>query len=160
MLQSAVTEQAIAKVYSVDSSASLSNEDLYRKQESMNNCERKVVGNQIFVGPLPKNTSIKDLENIFLSYGKLTHCELKEGMHLAYGFIEFQDRRDAEKAIRQENGRGFMGTRIVVQWSKDTRRGIEIIEDEVTDTLEGDPIHGHHPNITVPINTVIELVNY
>ena len=35
--------------------------------------------------------------------GKLTHCELKEGMHLYYGFIEFEDRKDAEKAIRLEN---------------------------------------------------------
>ena len=42
MLQSAVTEQAIAKACNVDDSTSLSNEELYRKQESMSNSERKV----------------------------------------------------------------------------------------------------------------------
>jgi len=34
VLQRAVTEQAIAKAYSVDSSASFSNENLYRKQRA------------------------------------------------------------------------------------------------------------------------------
>jgi len=107
VLQTAVTEKAIVKSCSVNNSSTL-----------FNRGERKVVGNQIFVGRLPKTTSIKDLENIFLSYGKLTHCELKQGMHLAYGFIEFEDKKDAEKAICQENGRDFMGTRIAVEWSK------------------------------------------
>ena len=40
---------------------------------------------------------------------------MKQGMQLAYGFVEFKNRRDAEDAICQENGREFMGTRIVVE---------------------------------------------
>ncbi|XP_065887689.1 probable splicing factor, arginine/serine-rich 6 [Dysidea avara] len=77
-----------------------------------------MVDNQIFVGRLPKHTRNRDLEDIFFPYGKLTRCEVKQGMRLAYGFVEFEDRRDAEDAIRQENGREFMGTRIVVEWSR------------------------------------------
>jgi len=34
---------------------------------------------------------------------------------------------------------------------RDTRTRMEIIKDEVTDTLESDPIHGRHPNMTVPV---------
>ena len=39
-------------------------------------------------------------------------------MWLAYGFVEFEDRRDSEEAMHQETGRDFMDTRIVVEWSK------------------------------------------
>jgi len=39
-------------------------------------------------------------------------------MYLAYGFVEFEDRRSAEDAMHQENGRKFMGARTVVEWSK------------------------------------------
>ena len=45
---------------------------------------------------------------------KLTYYELKEEMHLAYGFIEFEDRRDSEEAVRRE----MAGTSLVVEWSK------------------------------------------
>ena len=48
---------------------------------------------QIFLGRLPKHSSNRDLENIFLPYRKMTHCELKQGMYLAYGFVEFEDIR-------------------------------------------------------------------
>ena len=77
-----------------------------------------MVDNQIFVGRLLKHICSRDLEDIFFPYGKLTRCEVKQGIRLAYGFVEFENRRDAEDAIHLENGREIMGTRVVVEWSR------------------------------------------
>lgn len=38
-----------------------------------------------------------------------------------YGFVEFEDRRDAEDALRATDGMRFCGTRIIVEWAKGTR---------------------------------------
>ena len=77
-----------------------------------------MVDNQVFVGWLPKHICSRDLEDIFFLYGKLTLCEVKQGIRLAYGFVEFENRRDAEDAICLENGREIIGTKIVVEWSR------------------------------------------
>jgi len=39
-------------------------------------------------------------------------------MYLTYGFVEFEDKRNAEDAIHEEKSREFMGARIAVEWSK------------------------------------------
>ena len=79
---------------------------------------KKVVDNQIFVGRLLKHICSRGLEDIFFPYGKLTCCKVKQGIRLAFGFVEFENRRDAEDAICLENGREIMGTRIVMEWSR------------------------------------------
>ena len=111
-------EQVPMKVYRVSNSNS--QQDLSREQIGHVRClpGKKMVDNQIFVGRLPKHICSRDLEDIFFPYGKLTRCEVKQGIRLAYGFVEFENRRDAEDAIRLENGREIMGTRIVVEWSR------------------------------------------
>ena len=89
-----------------------SQQDLSREQIGRVRClpGKKMVDNQIFVGRLPKHICSRGLEDIFFPYGKLTRCKVKQGIRLAYGFVEFENRRDAEDAIRLENGREIMGT--------------------------------------------------
>jgi len=98
----------------------------------------------------------------------MTRCELKQGLHLANGFAEFEDKRNA---IHQENGRKFMVARIAVEWSKgyknknEDRVGmtdmaavimIKIVEDEMTDTIE-DLFYSYHPDISVGVLEKIDL---
>lgn len=74
--------------------------------------------NELFLGGLNKDTRRQDLEDIFSKYGKLTRCDIKyvngildfilnkfffgliffiEGYAgTAYGFVGFEDERDAE----------------------------------------------------------------
>jgi len=41
---------------------------------------------------------------------------------MAYGFIDFEDKRDAEDALRYEHGRNVCGSKIIVEWAKGTPR--------------------------------------
>eukprot|EP00112_Aurelia_sp_Birch-Aquarium-sp1_P016689 Seg3809.2 transcript_id=Seg3809.2/GoldUCD/mRNA.D3Y31 product="Serine/arginine-rich splicing factor 6" protein_id=Seg3809.2/GoldUCD/D3Y31 len=69
---------------------------------------------QLFVGSLSRDTTERDLENVFYKHGKLMRCDLKRG----FGFVEYESPKDAEEAIRTENGRRLLGSRIVVEWAK------------------------------------------
>jgi len=60
----------------------------------------------------------RDLEDTFTKFGKLTRCEIKG----TYGFITYEDERDAEEAIKECNGKEVSGIRITVDWSKDSGR--------------------------------------
>ena len=72
----------------------------------------------LFIGRLSKNTRVKDLEDVFETYGRMTRCEIKYGAEMAYGFVDFEDRRDAEDALRYENGRSICGASVIVEWAK------------------------------------------
>ena len=72
----------------------------------------------LFVGRLPSDTRHRDLESLFSKYGRLTRCDIKRG----YAFIEYEDQRDADDALRAVDGVRFLGERIVVEWAKGGRR--------------------------------------
>lgn len=85
---------------------------------------------QLFVGRLNRNTRTRDLEEVFETYGRLTRCDIKYGGgEMAYGFIDFEDRRDAQDAMRYENGRTVCGSSIIVEWAKGPRRGGDDMRD-------------------------------
>lgn len=71
----------------------------------------------IFVGQLPRNTIPRDLEDIFKRYGTITWYDLKKGHKKRYGFVRYEDTRNAEVAINKENGREMRGSIIVVEWA-------------------------------------------
>uniref|UniRef100_T1IXV5 CCHC-type domain-containing protein n=1 Tax=Strigamia maritima TaxID=126957 RepID=T1IXV5_STRMM len=95
---------------------------------------------QLFIGRLSKDTRVRDLEEIFERYGRLLRCDIKYGGDLllfctcsnfkriflffptgtgmAYAFVDYDDRRDAEDAIKYENGREVRGQSIVVEWAR------------------------------------------
>ncbi|XP_071831934.1 uncharacterized protein [Apostichopus japonicus] len=45
------------------------------------------------------------------------------GTGTAYAFVDYDDKRDAEDAIRRENNREVEGQRIVVEWAHGPKRG-------------------------------------
>ncbi|XP_013773353.1 probable splicing factor, arginine/serine-rich 6 isoform X1 [Limulus polyphemus] len=73
---------------------------------------------QLFVGRLPLDVRERDIERIFEKYGKLLRCDVKYGTGMAYAFVDYDDRRDAEDAIRYENGREMRGQSMVVEWAR------------------------------------------
>ncbi|OQV23801.1 hypothetical protein BV898_02526 [Hypsibius exemplaris] len=76
-------------------------------------------GYGLFIGRIPKNIRVRELEDIFSRYGPLTRCDVKySGTGSAFAFVDYEDRRDAEDAVRKENGRELNNYNIVVEWAK------------------------------------------
>ena len=69
---------------------------------------------ELFIGNLNPDARMRDLENCFGRYGKIVRSDLKR----TFAFIQFQDRRDAEEAIRKENNRKLLGSMMTVEWAK------------------------------------------
>lgn len=68
-----------------------------------------MVGSRVYVGGLPYGTRERDLEKFFKGYGRTRDILIKNG----YGFVEFEDYRDADDAVYELNGKELMGERSV-----------------------------------------------
>lgn len=66
---------------------------------------------RIYVGHLSPHTRDRDLDRAFSRYGRIEKIDVRMG----FAFIEYEDRRDAEDAIAEMDGREFDGARVVVQ---------------------------------------------
>jgi len=86
---------------------------------------------QLFIGRLPIDIRERDVEQVFEKYGRMLRCDVKYGMYggstgrrgagrtgMAYAFVDYDDRRDAEDAIKYENGKEMRGQSIVVEWAR------------------------------------------
>ena len=71
---------------------------------------------QVFVAKLASNIREKDLDYEFRRFGNIKNIQLKRG----YAFVEFEDYKDAEDAIKDMDGRKLEGQRIVVQHACNT----------------------------------------
>jgi arginine/serine-rich splicing factor 7 len=72
---------------------------------------------RIYVGGLSPKTSPRTLKILFARYGHLQEVDLKS----AYAFIEFEDYRDAEDALRDMNRRTVDGEVISVEYASRRR---------------------------------------
>ncbi len=89
---------------------------------------------QIFVAKLPSGIREKDLEYEFRRYGTIKNIQLKRG----YAFIEYEDYKDAEDAIKEMDGKRLEGQRIVVQQASNTIINFKWEEKEIgIETLIG-----------------------
>jgi len=75
----------------------------------------------LFVGRLSTSIRTKDLEDFFSRYGKLKRCDLKG----RFAFVTFEDERDAEDAVKESHGKELDGSRINVEWSRESGRRAE-----------------------------------
>lgn len=66
-----------------------------------------MVGSRVYVGGLPYGCRERDLERFFKGYGRIRDVLLKNG----YGFVEFEDYRDADDAVYEMNGKELLGER-------------------------------------------------
>lgn len=56
---------------------------------------------RIYIGNLPMDVTEKDMDDVFYKFGRIVDIDLKTPARPpAFGFITFQDARDAEEAVR------------------------------------------------------------
>lgn len=72
----------------------------------------------IYVGNLPGDIKEWEVEDLFYKYGRILDIELKiPPRPPSYCFVEFENSRDAEEAIRGRDGYNFDGCRLRVELS-------------------------------------------
>ncbi|AES82437.2 pre-mRNA-splicing factor SF2-like protein [Medicago truncatula] len=70
----------------------------------------------IYVGNLPGDIRLREVEDLFYKFGPIVDIELKiPPRPPGYAFVEFEDARDAEDAIRYRDGYKFDGFRLRVE---------------------------------------------
>ncbi|KAH3851925.1 serine/arginine-rich splicing factor 4-like [Dreissena polymorpha] len=77
------------------------------------------MGTRVYLGHIPYFVRERDVEKFFHGFGKLRDIMLKNG----YGFVEFDDYRDADDAVYELNGKELCGERISVEHARGTPRG-------------------------------------
>eukprot|EP00092_Neocalanus_flemingeri_P017069 GFUD01018460.1.p1 GENE.GFUD01018460.1~~GFUD01018460.1.p1 ORF type:complete len:270 (-),score=88.59 GFUD01018460.1:268-1038(-) len=70
--------------------------------------------NCVFLGNLPMDCREVDIERFFNGYGKLRQVVLKRG----FGFVFFDEQRDADDAVKELAGRKLRGERITLEFAK------------------------------------------
>ncbi|KAI8333188.1 hypothetical protein EDC96DRAFT_526117 [Choanephora cucurbitarum] len=64
----------------------------------------------LFVARIPRDLPTRDLEDTFSKFGKMTRFDIKQG----FGFVEYEDKRDAEDAMKAVSTKGDL----VIEWAK------------------------------------------
>jgi arginine/serine-rich splicing factor 4/5/6 len=62
---------------------------------------------RVYIGNIPGDARDRDLERFFKGYGRIREVALKNG----YGFVEFEDDRDADDAVHDLDGKDLLGVR-------------------------------------------------
>ncbi|XP_062084836.1 serine/arginine-rich splicing factor SR30-like isoform X2 [Humulus lupulus] len=76
----------------------------------------------IYVGNLPGDIRMKEIEDLFIKYGPIVDIDLKVPPRPpGYAFVEFGDPRDAEDAIYGRDGYDFDGCRLRVELAHGSR---------------------------------------
>jgi len=73
---------------------------------------------RIYIGNLPEDVRSREVEDIFDKYGKILDVDIKlprSGGGPAFAFLEFDDPRDAQDAIKGRDGYEISGHRIRVE---------------------------------------------
>lgn len=73
---------------------------------------------RVFLGRLPRDCKERDVEKFFRGFGRIREINLKNG----FGFVEFDDYKDADDAVYELNHKEFMGERITVEHARPTSR--------------------------------------
>lgn len=77
----------------------------------MSNC-------RVFIGHLSNRATETDVDRFFEGFGRIKEINLKSG----YGFVEFEDSRDADDAVYELNNQTLCGQRVTVELAKGVRR--------------------------------------
>ncbi|XP_065678460.1 serine/arginine-rich splicing factor 7-like [Hydra vulgaris] len=77
---------------------------------------------RIFIGGLPEDASRTELEREFECIGRLRDVWVARNPP-GFGFIIFEDPRDAEDAVREMDGKKICGSRIRVELARATTGG-------------------------------------
>jgi len=72
---------------------------------------------KVYLGNLSDDCRDRDIEKFLKGYGRVRNIVIKGN----YGFAEFEDREDAKDAVKDLDGKSFMGGRIRVEHARDSR---------------------------------------
>eukprot|EP00088_Acartia_fossae_P003225 TRINITY_DN1133_c0_g1_i4.p1 TRINITY_DN1133_c0_g1~~TRINITY_DN1133_c0_g1_i4.p1 ORF type:complete len:240 (-),score=47.99 TRINITY_DN1133_c0_g1_i4:224-943(-) len=73
---------------------------------------------RLFVGNLPHRCTVADIEDFFRGYGKISAVTLKT---TKYAFVDFCHYEDADRAVKELDGKKLNGNRIPVEHGKGIR---------------------------------------
>jgi len=74
---------------------------------------------KIYVGNLPMDVRESEIEEIYGKFGPIARIDLKTPSRPpAYAFVEYEDERDAEDAMRETNGMKMGRERLRVEFSR------------------------------------------
>ncbi|XP_076319120.1 RNA-binding protein Rsf1-like isoform X2 [Tachypleus tridentatus] len=82
--------------------------------------ERRERGTRVFVGGLTEDIQKEDLEEEFSKVGKIVNVWVARNPP-GFGFVEFDDRADADEAVNSMNGQLIHGTKIRVDMARERR---------------------------------------
>jgi len=72
----------------------------------------------VYVGKLSDRTREQDLQDAFHKFGKIARINMKQG----FGFVEFENKEDAEQAVKEMNGKQILGNEIIVESAQGGRQ--------------------------------------
>ncbi|XP_026817831.1 RNA-binding protein 1-like isoform X1 [Rhopalosiphum maidis] len=75
---------------------------------------------KVYIGNLKSNANKYEIEDVFTKYGPLKNIWIARNPP-GFAFIEYEDPRDAEDAVRGLDGTRCCGSRIIVQMSTGKR---------------------------------------
>ena len=97
---------------------------------------------KVYLGNIPDDTRERDVEKLFKGYGRIRDVVIKvrnvpedwmiiyrdlplyqRNENGTYGFCKFEDRRDADDAVKDLDGTRFLGGRVKVEHARDSRDG-------------------------------------
>jgi len=78
---------------------------------------------RIYVGNLPPDIRSKDIDDLFYKFGKITYIDLKNKKGPPFAFVEFEDPRDAEDAVRTRDSYDYDGYRLRVEFPRNREGG-------------------------------------
>lgn len=97
-----------------------------------------MVGTRVYIGGLPYGAREKDLERFFKGYGRIRDVLIKNG----YGFVEFEDYRDADDAVYELNGKELLGERVSVEKARGAPRGSDLWRGRSGGSMSSNPSYG------------------
>ncbi|KAG6851292.1 hypothetical protein H0H93_011728 [Arthromyces matolae] len=113
---------------------------------------------RLYLGRLPTDARTEDVNKFFEGYGRIVDCRVMTGnlvvvtlKTLGFGFVEFENSKDAEDAVHQLNGKPFMGANIVVEFAKESRPRRETYDNERS---YGSPRSRRPPGIRILVTGV------
>ncbi|XP_055357689.1 serine/arginine-rich splicing factor 1B-like [Paramacrobiotus metropolitanus] len=78
------------------------------------------IGTRIFVGNLPPDIRESEIKDVFRKYGKIVQMDLRNKSQTGppFAFVDFDDSRDADDAVRARDGYELDGYRIRVEFPR------------------------------------------